>query len=162
MNKGIGGHQSARMINDNWLTPPEIIKALGHFDLDPCTPDIMPWKTASNRFTKAQNGLKQEWFGRVWLNPPYSREAVRWLNRLSQHGNGIALIFARTETDMFFSEVWGKANSILFIKGRLYFFREDGIKAKANSGAPSCLNAYGQNNSEILKSSGIPGKFLSL
>jgi hypothetical protein len=30
---GIGGHQSAKMINDEWITPPEIIKALGPFDL---------------------------------------------------------------------------------------------------------------------------------
>jgi len=24
---------------DEWLTPPKIIKSLGEFDLDPCSPD---------------------------------------------------------------------------------------------------------------------------
>lgn len=39
--KGMGSHQSAAMLKDEWLTPPEIIQALGgpeSFDLDPCAP----------------------------------------------------------------------------------------------------------------------------
>lgn len=43
---GIGSHQSARMLNDEWLTPPNIIINLGPFDLDPCAPVIRPWNTA--------------------------------------------------------------------------------------------------------------------
>ena len=33
--------------NDEWLTPPYIIKELGEFDLDPCSPhpDKRPWDT---------------------------------------------------------------------------------------------------------------------
>lgn len=38
MNRAIGSHQSARMKSDTWLTPPDIIKSLGEFDLDPCSP----------------------------------------------------------------------------------------------------------------------------
>lgn len=34
----LSSHQSARMKNDEWLTPPEIVRALGPFDLDPCSP----------------------------------------------------------------------------------------------------------------------------
>ena len=33
--KGMGSHQSANMQNDEWLTPPHILDALGQFDLDP-------------------------------------------------------------------------------------------------------------------------------
>lgn len=43
---GMGSHQSAAMLKDEWLTPPEIIKALGgpeSFDLDPCAPIKRPW-----------------------------------------------------------------------------------------------------------------------
>jgi hypothetical protein len=36
---------------DEWLTPPEIIKSLGEFDLDPCSPINRPWDTAKNHYT---------------------------------------------------------------------------------------------------------------
>ena len=31
---------------ENWLTPPEILRTCGEFDLDPCTPIVRPWDTA--------------------------------------------------------------------------------------------------------------------
>lgn len=159
---GMGGHQSAHMEKDEWLTPPELLKKLGTFDLDPCSPINRPWDTALNHYTIEDDGLNKAWAGRVWCNPPYGRETTKWLNKLATHGNGIALIFARTETTMFFSEVWNKADAILFIEGRLYFHHIDGTVARANAGAPSCLIAYGKNNIEALKISGISGKLIGL
>ena len=160
--KGIGSHQSANMGKDEWLTPPEILKALGPFYLDPCAPVKRPWDTAVFHYTIEDDGLNKQWFGRVWCNPPYGLEAAKWLKKLSEHGCGIALVFARTETNMFFDYVWPKAKAILFIKGRLHFHHVDGSKAKANSGAPSCLIAYDDINAKILEKSGIKGKFIPL
>jgi hypothetical protein len=159
---GMGSHHSANMKNDEWLTPPEIIKALGKFDLDPCAPIIRSWDTARHHFTIQNNGLSCLWYGRVWCNPPYGLEAVKWLEKLAEHGNGIALIFARTETKMFFDQVWNKAYSLLFIEGRLFFYDVNGKKAKSNSGAPSVLIAYDHTNSCILEHCNIPGKFIQL
>jgi len=150
------------MKNDEWLTPPHILKALGEFDLDPCAPIVRPWDTAKNHLTIEDNGLSLPWKGKVWCNPPYGLEAAMWLNKLAEHGNGIALIFARTETKMFFDQVWNKADSLLFIEGRLFFHYADGTKAKANSGAPSVLIAYGKNNADILENCGIKGYFVKL
>lgn len=155
---GIGSHQSHRMLKDEWLTPPEIIESLGPFDLDPCAPVNPPWKMADRHYTIKDNGLMQPWAGRVWCNPPYGEIAAAWLRRLAAHGNGIALIFARTETRWFFSEVWGKADAVFFIEGRLHFHHVDGTKAKANSGGPSCLAAYGANNIKSIVDSGLSGK----
>lgn len=162
MRGGMGGHQSAEMKNDEWLTPPEIIKALGFFDLDPCAPVIRPWDTAFKHYTRQDNGLKQDWVGRVWCNPPYGQQAESWLYKMGEHKNGIALIFARTETKTFFKTVWEKADAILFIKGRLHFHYVSGKRAKANSGAPSCLIAYGSTNVFYLEMSGIEGKLIYL
>jgi hypothetical protein len=159
---GIGSHQSAKMLKDEWLTPPEILAALGPFDLDPCAPINRPWKMAKKHYTIEDSGLMQPWHGRVWLNPPYGSQTGVWLQRLADHGNGIALIFARTETDMFFQYVWPKADAILFIQGRLYFHHVDGERAKANSGAPSVLIAYGSNNVQSLKDSNIKGALICL
>lgn len=150
------------MKNDEWLTPPEIIQSIGPFDLDPCAPVHRPWPTAAFHFTKESDGLMLPWVGRVWCNPPYGNEAGEWLRRCADHGNAIALIFARTETEMFFSYVWGKADAVLFIRGRLFFYDVSGVQAKSNAGAPSVLVAYGAENARRLEYSGIDGKFIEL
>jgi hypothetical protein len=145
-----------------WLTPPGIIKALGSFDVDPCSPVNRPWDTALKHYTIDDNGLLQDWQGRIWLNPPYGNQTGGWLKKLSEHRNGIALIFARTETKMFFNYIWPKADAILFLKGRLRFYNVYGTKAKNSAGAPSCLVAYGVNNAFTMKYSGIEGKYIQL
>lgn len=150
------------MGSDEWLTPPTILNMLGEFDLDPCSPKHRPWDTAKNHLTKADDGLSKKWYGRVWCNPPYGRETGKWLHRLVDLGNGIALIYARTETDMFFKYVWGEAHGVLFLKGRLHFYHVDGTRAKTNAGGPSVLVAYGENNGQILKHSGIVGRYIEL
>lgn len=157
--KGIGGHQSAAMRTDTWITPPEVINSLGPFDLDPCAAVGQPWPTAARMLTVHDDGLKTEWpsSARVWLNPPYGREIDRWMGKMSGHGNGVALIFARTETEMFFRYVWDRASSIFFFEGRLYFYTIDGKRARANAGAPSCLISYGDSNSQSISDSGLKG-----
>lgn len=158
-NKGIGGHQLPRMKTDEWLTPPEIIKSLGEFDLDPCSPINRPWRTAKNHYTKIDDGLSKEWFGRVWLNPPYNRLIEHWMQKMADHQNGIALIFARTETKFFQHHVFNSASSILFLEGRIYFYNNLGIKASFNSGAPSVLISYGKQNAEYLRNCNLKGKY---
>ncbi|WP_244256268.1 phage N-6-adenine-methyltransferase [Caballeronia zhejiangensis] len=143
------------MKNDEWLTPPEIMAKLGAFDLDPCSPINRPWDTARRHFTVTDDGLSKEWFGRVWMNPPFGREATRWMKKMADHGNGIALIPARTETAMFYESVWTRADAVLFLKGRPHFHRVDGSRASFNSGAPICLVAYGQRNHAALLNSGL-------
>lgn len=151
----MSSHQSGRMKNDEWLTPPEIVASLGGFDLDPCSPINRPWTTAGKHYTVEDDGLAQTWQGRVWCNPPFGREAIKWLRRMAEHGNGIALIPARTETEMFYECVWGAAHAVLFIKGRPHFHYVDGRRAPFNSGAPICLVAYGAANAAALRSSGL-------
>lgn len=162
MPNGIGSHHRGHEgKNNEWLTPPEIVQALGEFDLDPCAPVVRPWPTAKAHWTIEDDGLSKPWFGRVWLNPPYGPHTGKWLRRLARHGRGIALIFARTETEMFFDHVWAEAKAILFIKGRLHFHYVDGRRADANSGAPSVLIAYSREDADALIRCGIKGAFVS-
>lgn len=148
---------------DEWWTPPEIIKSLGEFDLDPCAPHPSKrlWETAKESYYREINGLAQRWFGRVWCNPPYGQEVWTWIVRLADHGNGIALIFARTETKGFHSEIFNKANGIFFFKGRIQFYNNKGEK-RENANAASCLCAYGKNNIEAIEKSGLQGKLIVL
>ncbi len=84
-----------------------------------------------------------------------------WLEKLKFHGNGIALIFARTETKCFFQHIWNDADAILFVKGRIKFYHVSGVQG-GTPGAPSVFIAYGKENAVALKDSGIEGRFLAL
>ena len=167
----MGSHQSARMVTDQWLTPPQIIEALGPFDLDPCAPSAWPtedWPHAKHCISLPLDGLAMPWTKtniftgdvdshRVWLNPPYSRKAVAWLRKMAKHRFGTALVFARTETSWFREYVWRTASAVLFLDGRLHFYRPDGTRAEANAGAPSALVAYGAYDAFRLQTSGLTG-----
>lgn len=157
--------------SDEWYTPPHIVEALGDFDFDPCPgrhPDAPVFAPLSREAVLADlDGLTSHWHGRVWLNPPYGRETGAWLKRLALHGDGVALVFARTDTQAFFDHVWGKASAIFFMRGRVQFLypTDDGLKRGRNAGAPSVLIAYdgdGWRNANALKNSGLPGYFVDL
>ena len=144
---------------DEWLTPPSILKPLGKFDLDPCFPVSYPWPELKpeTTYTIHDDGLNREWKGRVWCNPPYGNQTGKWLKKLAEHGDGIAFVFARTETKMFHEHVFGKASGIFFLKGRVKFYNSDGTAPKNTAGAPSCLIAYGEENAKLLRELNITG-----
>jgi hypothetical protein len=77
------------------------------------------------------------------------------------------LIFARTETVIFFETVWERAHAVFFFRGRLAFHRKDGTLPRSNegggnSGAPSVLVAYGEDDARKLEHSGLSGQFVRL
>jgi hypothetical protein len=133
---------------NEWATPPEIIAELGPFDDDPCQPGSI-------------EGFFRPWEGFVWLNPPYGRGITDWLQKMAGHNNGIALIFARTETRWFIDWVWNKASSLRFIHGRLYFLL-NGEARKGNAGGPSVLVGYGPEADRRLENCNIAGSFIRL
>lgn len=134
----IGKHEKPNKgETDIWLTPLDLIKPLGSFDLDPCGEAFH--KTAKTIYTTS--GLDKEWFGRVWLNPPYS-EVEKWLDRLVAHGTGIALVFARMDVK-WAQKIIPQATSVFFPKGRLYFLTKE-LKRKGNAGAPSMFLSFGE------------------
>jgi len=134
----IGKHEKPNKgETDIWLTPLDLIRPLGVFDLDPCGESFH--KTAKTIYT--EGGLSKDWFGRVWLNPPYS-EVEKWLDRLVEHGSGIALVFARMDVK-WAHKILPQATSVFFPKWRLYFLTKE-LKIKGNAGAPSMFISFGE------------------
>lgn len=146
--------------DDDWLTPPALKAPLGKFDLDPCSPIDRPWDTATKHYTINDDGLCQPWHGRVWLNPPYTAVA-EWMQRMSAHQNGIALVNARTQTRWFFDCIWNSAHAAMFLKGKPKFYRPDGTKGGQGMNA-IVLAAYKEADAAILYGSGLNGKFVPL
>jgi phage N-6-adenine-methyltransferase len=144
---------------ESWLTPPSIVEALGPFDLDPCASIGQPWKTAAAHYTKVEDGLKQPWSGRVWMNPPYGRAIDPWVEKFCAHRNGIALVFARTDTH-WFERFWA-ADALLFHFGRIAFHRVDGSTNDDKKIAASVFIAFGQENVDALRFSGLPGSLVT-
>lgn len=155
------GQDGGTATTHDWLTPPEILSALGAFDLDPCSSEHQPWPTAAKQLTIRDDGLKQPWEGRVWCNPPYGPFAARWLERCAEHGDAMAFVFARTETAVFQDHVWPRADAVLFLRGRVSF-RLPGGGRSGPAGAPSVLIAFGQRNADCLKTCSLAGAFVSL
>lgn len=79
------------------------------------------------------------------------------MRKLVEHGDGVALLFARTDTDLFHDWVFPHADAMLFLHGRVRFLTPDRQYADRTSGAPSVLIAYGKHNADALKRSGLDG-----
>ena len=117
--------------NHNWTTPRPLLATLtsilGRVDLDPCAPEIHAHRTtAHHHITAADNGLLLDWFGNVFLNPPYGRSLPHWIAKVQTESQRpdvhsiIALIPARTDTSYWHRHVVGHAH-VWFLQGRLSF-----------------------------------------
>src|SRR5574344_1260059 len=91
---------------DLWSTPIETFKRLDdiyHFELDVCADDKN--HKCNKYFTKDQDGLKQDWVGICWMNPPYGREIGKWIKKAYESSlNGatvVCLLPSRTDTKWF-------------------------------------------------------------
>jgi phage N-6-adenine-methyltransferase len=110
---------------DDWATPQEffdsVAKEFGPFDLDVCA-DRKNAK-APRFYTREDDGLRQPWAGKCWMNPPYGREIGRWMQRAyeaAKQGASVAcLVPARTDTAWWHD--YAAKGVVRFIRGRLKF-----------------------------------------
>lgn len=134
---------------------------------DPLTWIHAPQHTASGILQNGishqrRMGLKLRGGGRVWLNPPYSRPLIeRFVEKMVENNNGIALLFNRCDSKMFQDLIFPNATAIMFLRGRIKFYRPDGTQGDS-PGCGSVLIAFGEENAVALEKSNIPGKFIRL
>lgn len=145
--RGIDLHFSSE--TPEWNTPPHIIAAVqdvfgGQIDLDPCSNSkTSPSVPATRHFSKEDDGLGQDWSGRVYMNPPYGKVIALWVEKLkAEHEEGqvaeaIALVPARTDTHWFRSL---RLYSRCFVFGRLRF-----SESEAGAPFPSMAVYMGEN-----------------
>lgn len=129
---------------DLWATPQYLFEELDsefHFTTDVCaTPDNAKCKQF---YTQEMDGLKQEWTGVCWCNPPYGRELPKWVKKASDAKcTVVMLIPARTDTKWFHDYIYGKTE-IRFIKGRIKFGN-----ARYNAPFPSMIVIFRRNTIE--------------
>ena len=143
-----------KRISDNeWYTDMAIIHALGPFDLDPACGPQCTNQTAPRRYGPAEDGLIQQWAGRVWLNPPYDN-VPPWIKKLSEHGDGIDLVFNRQET-LWFQEAAKQAGWVFSFRKRLHFSRPGGGSGVVPLG--NSLLPFGRRNVAAIMAANLPG-----
>lgn len=99
-----------------------VVECFGAIDLDPCSNDGAPNVPAARHYTRADDGLAQPWYGRVFMNPPYGREIGLWVRKLLNEQDvtaAIALVPARTDTEWF--DNLTREAVVCFVTGRLTF-----------------------------------------
>jgi phage N-6-adenine-methyltransferase len=128
-----------------WYTPIEIVTpartVLGAIDLDPPSTDAANQIVKAKRiYTKQDDGLKQEWNGRVWLNPPYTHsEIVAFVSKMlterkaGRVTTGIMLTHNYTDT-VWFHDAASIADAICFTRGRVKFYKSNGEIAAPTQG----------------------------
>jgi phage N-6-adenine-methyltransferase len=138
----------------DWGTPPSFIswytERIGHqFNLDAAA--SAENAKADHYYTIEDNSLDREWWGHVWLNPPFGRELPQWLEKCAEqiknpmvHSIHV-LIPARTDTKWFHDIVMPNAYLVYLIKGR-FNFRFDEATPGANAPFPSMLVVYRKHN----------------
>lgn len=153
-------HESPVNESFEWYTPPSIFEGIGlTFDLDPCSPGAgKSHVPALKHYTIVDDGLASPWEGTVFVNPPYGPETPKWMKKLAEHGDGIALVFARTDVK-WFHEVGIKASLICFVSGRIKFFKGNTVDQPGTPGAGSMLIAYGDRAAAALRQSGLGACF---
>lgn len=140
------GRSTPKHKSVEWYTPAWIFDALElTFDLDPCSPhDMSTSVPARTKYTVFDDGLKLPWFGCVWMNPPFGLTTPYWMRRMIAHGNGLVLVFSRTDA-IWCQEAMAAASAMLFIAGRIEFVpgRENQHK-RSRAGAGTVMFAFGE------------------
>lgn len=136
-------HVSHNSGENDWYTPPAYIEAarevMGGIDMDPASSELANTIVQAPVYYTAQtNGLNKKWAGRVWMNPPYSKDLVHLFTaKLLEHlvGGDInaACVLVNNATDTGWCQPLLKnCNAVCFPKGRVKFIDKEGTP----SGAP--------------------------
>lgn len=139
--------------SSEWTTPKLIInKTLELFkeiDLDPCSNPDFPNIPANNHFQKKEDGLSKDWYGKIYMNPPYGNIIKKWIEKVcieyekNNIKEAIILVPSRTDTNWFRCI---KNYPRCFIWGRLKFGDNDN-----SAPFPSMVVYLGRNCNEFIK-----------
>jgi site-specific DNA-methyltransferase (adenine-specific) len=111
---------------DDWTTPDDFYRLLDAefgFTLDPCC--YAQTAKCAEFYTREDDGLSQEWRGRVFMNPPYGRAIGAWVRKAYEAAQTTAdvvvcLIPART-CSKWWHDYCMRAAEVRLVCGRLRF-----------------------------------------
>ena len=142
-----------------WYTPREYIHAarivMGSIDLDPAScADANQTVEASEYYTKEDDGLAREWWGNVWLNPPYCMpEIEQFTGRVhvlyQKKKIDQAVVLVNNATDTAWFHLLLNHYPVCFTSGRVRFYGPN-----VSSGGPrqgQAIFYLGKNKQEFIR-----------
>jgi phage N-6-adenine-methyltransferase len=128
-----------------WYTPARYVDlaraVMGGIDLDPASNAVaQTWIKAGVYFTPTEDGLAQDWHGRVWLNPPYAQpEIMHFIDKLVAERQARrvdqAILLTHNYTDTtWFHTAYRAADVVCLTRGRIQFVDEDGTHGQPTQG----------------------------
>lgn len=119
---------------DDFYTPEVIIEAarstMGCIDTDPASHAVANRVVRAKTFwTKSDNGLTKPWFGKVWVNPPFSTWSEWSAKAIAELSSGrvdemCVLAATRTLTAQYFAPLIARCDAMCIFRGRLKFWGE--------------------------------------
>jgi len=132
-------HVSNNSGENEWYTPECYIESarlvMGSIDLDPASSIIANEIVKANKFyTQDEDGLSFDWYGNVWMNPPYAQPLIfQFISKLIESkeiNQAIVLVNNGTETQ------WGQlllsnSSAVCFHQSRIRFIDKYGNLGQA-------------------------------
>ena len=139
------------LTSDDYYTPKWIFDLLNiEFDIDVASPPDGPMFTPCKKyFTQLDNGLNKDWYGSVFLNPPFSEPKV-WIDKWLDHANGVLL--APMAKSKWFNTLWNSNASLIALPSNLRFADPKGGNGSIMLGC--VMAALGDNNIKALSNLG--------
>lgn len=129
-------HVSHASGESEWYTPSKYIEAaratMGEIDCDPASTEFANEIVgAKTYYTIEDNGLEQDWEGRIWMNPPYASPLIKHFSEklIAELDSGVteACVLVNNATDTgWFHTLLVRAAAVCFIKGRVKFLDKKG------------------------------------
>ena len=152
--EAIRPHVANNSGDNEWYTPKPIIEAarnvMGNIELDPAsTSEANKVIKAQNIHTKEDNGLKQDWAGKLWLKPPYASDLVgKFIDKLAESvesgavKEALVLVNNATETK-WFARLASISSFLCFPNSRIKYWHLDKTTAAPLQG--QCVAYIGKN-----------------
>jgi phage N-6-adenine-methyltransferase len=133
--------------SDDYWTPRWIFEILDlTFDLDVASPPDGPKNTPClSYYTQETNGLTSPWYGRVFMNPPFSKPQP-WIMRFLDHANGVGITSASKAK--WFDYLWRQVEGIVFLPATLKY--ESPTQTNGSIFMPSVIFACGKENLQAI------------
>ena len=139
------------LTSDDYYTPKWVFDKLNiTFDLDVAAPTGgCHWIPAKHHYDQETNGLTSDWYGNVFMNPPFSKPKP-WVHKFINHKLGIAIL--PSSNGKWFNEIWDSAEAITIFDSNIKFHSPN--KQLLSIPTRTFMFAFGKHNVNALHNIG--------
>lgn len=142
---------------DIWQTPDEVLDLIQeNIDLDPCAaPDT---SIGDINYTKDDDGLSKEWYGNVFINPPFTNKDAFLQKTIEQSEKGntdVIFVITPDSTDVqswWHSRIEPHSDYVWFSNGRIDYINPTSPGPNNNKATfGTAMSIFGEPSDETLR-----------